>query len=208
MLTVTEPRGVRTFKGGDSNWRIQHPDTDVISPNSFHAGMENGGPYHAAFVKETSPDGSQYDSLKFIEHDGGKDRVGDVVITFRVDPQTGRYTVQAEQEDVFLDETTKIQIWRAVRSSLANIAQAVKRTVVNSGQVYANPRRIGGKSIFTHYVLAGPLSQEVPGKIQMDVYEYVQGLDALGLAAFVKALQHMPEKPARAIFNQMRQPAM
>jgi len=50
------------------------------------------------------------------------------------------------------------------------------------------------------------MPQEKGGDQMMDVFDYVQTLDTLGLATFLKALQHMPDKPARAIFNQMRTP--
>ena len=196
----------RTFKVGGCDWILKHEETDEIG--NFVVQRAGGQNFHATMVDDNvnKPDGSvgQFRQLLIIEHDQGLDKVGDVVIQFRQDPATKRFKVQVEQENVFETETIIKKIWRAVRSSVDNIAQAVKRTVAHSGWVYANPRRIGGKPIKTHYVIAGWSPQMA--EQMMDVYDYVQSLDALGLATFLKALQHMSDHPARAVFNQMRTP--
>jgi len=195
-----------TISGCD--WQVTLKDLEGETAGNMTAQRAKGQNFHATVVNDniTLPDGKvvNFRQLLIIEHDQGLDKVGDVVIQFRQNPHTERYMVQVEQENVFETETIVKKIWRAVRSSVDNIAQAVKKTVAHSGWVYANPRRIGGKPIKTHYVIAGWSPQLA--EQMMDVYDYVQSLDALGLATFLKALQHMPERPARAIFNQMRTP--
>jgi hypothetical protein len=156
---------------------------------------------------EARVSGKNGDPITFLqpmlfEHDNGS-KVGDVSIIFRKNP-SGRWMIQTDQEDVYEDETTIKKLWRTVRSSLDNIIQSVKKTVVHSGWIYSNARRIGGKAIQTHYVIAG-WSPQLAEKM-MDVFDYIQTLDSMGLACFVKALQHMPSEPAREIFEQMRIP--
>lgn len=200
--------GNSTFKIKGSDWILQHTAEENI-PN-FIIKRENDKNFHATMVNDNIvlPDGKvvNFRQLLIIEHDQGYDKVGDVVIQFRQNPHTNRFTVQVEQENVFETDNNIKKIWRAVRSSVDNIAQAVKKTVIHSGWMYANPRRIGGKPIKTHYIIAGWSPQLSDST--MDVYDYVQTLDALGLATFLKALQHMPDRPARAIFNQMRTPPL
>lgn len=190
-----------------SDWQLTLPEGDEVE--NFHAGRANGKNFHATMVDDsvTQPDGivAKFRQLFLFEHDTAHDKVGDVVIQLRQNPATRRYMVQVEQENVFETETIVKKIWRAIRSSVDNIAQAVKKTVAHTGWIYSNPRRIGGKPIKTHYVIAGWAPQLADQ--MMDVYDYVQSFDAQGLAAFIKALQVMPETPARAIFNQMRTPA-
>jgi hypothetical protein len=197
-----------TFKVEGSDWILQHIEGENI-PN-FVAKRVNDKNFHATMVDDdiVLPDGKvvNFRQLLIIEHDQGHDKVGDVVIQFRQNPHTGRFMVQVEQENVFETENCIKKIWRAARSSVDNIAQSVKKTVVHSGWMYSNPRRIGGKPIKTHYVITGWSPQLVES--MMDVYDYVQCLDAQGLASFVKALQHMPDRPARSIFNQMRTPPL
>lgn len=198
----------RTFTISGCDWQVTLHDLEGETAANVTVQRAKGQNFHATMVNDniTLPDGkvANFRQLMLIEHDQGHDKVGDVVIQFRQDPSSGRYKVQFEQENVFETENTINKIWRAVRSSVDNIAQAVKKTVAHSGWVYANPRRIGGKPIKTHYVIAGWSPQLA--EQMMDVYDYVQSLDSLGLATFLKALQHMPDRPARAIFNQMRTP--
>lgn len=197
-----------TFTISSCDWQIVLKDLEGETAANFLVQRVKGQNFHIAMVDDTyvKPDGSvgQFRQALILEHDQGLEKVGDVVVQFRQDSHTKRFKVQVEQENVFETETTIKKIWRAVRSSVDNIAQAVKKTVVHSGWVYANPRRIGGKPIKTHYVIAGWSPQLA--EQMMDVYDYVQSLDSFGLATFLKALQHMPDRPARTIFNQMRTP--
>lgn len=197
-----------TFTISGCDWQVTLLNIDGETAENLVAQRAKGQNFHATMVNDnvTAPDGKviNFRQLLLIEHDQDLEKVGDVVIQFRQNPHTGRYMVQTEQENVFVTETNIKKIWRATRSSVDNIAQAVKKTVTHSGWVYANPRRIGGKPIKTHYVISGwapNLAEQM-----MDVFDYIQSLDSLGLATFLKALQHMPDRPARAIFNQMRTP--
>lgn len=197
--TIGGARVDRTFNISGSDWQVKHEDVDEIK--NFVVQRAGGQHFHVTMVD----DPAGFRQALILEHDQGHDKVGDVVIQLRRHPETGRYMVQVDQETVFESETRTRRIYRAIRSSVDNIAQAVKKTVVHSGWVYSNPRRIGGKPIKTHYVLAN-WSPQLADQM-MDVYEFVQQMDSLGLATFLKALQHMPESPARAIFRQIRQPA-
>ena len=187
----------------DSDWILEHGEGETIS--NFVAQRETGQTYRATMITDINDQGVQFRQLFLFEQDRG-DKVGDVVLTFRQHPHSHRYMIQVEQEKVFVTEQEVIKIWRATRAGVDNPAHAIKRQVVSSGWIYSNPRRIGGKAIKTHYILAG-WSPQLAGQM-MDVYDYVQTLDAMGLAAFLKALQHMPDRPARAIFVQMRTPAV
>lgn len=187
-----------------SDWILVLEGEEGDSISNFTARREGGQTYRATMIIDTNDQGRAFRQLFFFEHDRG-DKVGDVVLVFRQHPKTKRYMVQVEQEKVFVTEQEVIKIWRATRASVDNSAQAVKRTVAHSGWIYSNPRRIGGKPIKTHYLLAG-WSPQLAGEM-MDVYDYVQTLDGMGLATFLKALQHMPDQPARAFFDQMRNPS-
>lgn len=207
-----EMNGSLKFKVRGSDWivTLQNIEGEEITNIILQRG--NGKAFHATMVDDyiITPEGEKinFRQLMLIEHDSGKDKVGDVVIQFRQNPHTGRYKVQVEEENVFITEDSEsvIKIWRATRSGVDNIAQAVKKQVSHSGWVYANPRRIGGNQIKTHYVIAGWAPQLASQ--MMDVYDYVQSLDSLGLASFLKALQHMPDSPAQSIFNQLRTPPL
>lgn len=197
-----------SFAVKECDWLVEHE----MKPTILNVVIRRAGNqhFHATMVTDnfTKPDGvvATFRQLLIFEHDQGHDKVGDVVIQFRQNPATGRFMVQVEEENVFETETTIKKIWRATRSSVDNIAQAVKKTVAHTGWIYSNPRRIGGKPIKTHYVIAN-WSPQLAEKMK-DVYDYVQTFDSMGLATFVKALQSMPDRPARAIFNQMRSPAI
>ncbi|HJY98784.1 MAG TPA: hypothetical protein VJ227_03650 [Patescibacteria group bacterium] len=198
-----------TFKISGCDWMVTLENVEGETAENVTVRRGNDKNFHATMVDDSVvlPEGkvANFRQLLIIEHDTGHDKVGDVVIQFRLNPKTRRYMVQVETENVFLDAKTSETMARAVRSSVDNVAQALKKAVVHSGWIYSNPRRIGGKRIKSHYVIAGWSPQLADH--MLDVYEYVQSLDAMGLAAFLKALQHMPENPARAIFKQMRMPA-
>lgn len=196
----------RTFKVKRSDWILQHPVDDEIE--NFVAQRAGGQHFHATMVDDTfvKQDGSEgtFRQLLIFEHDQGHDKVGDVLLQFRKHPTTGRYMVQVEQENVFVTETDVKKIWRTKRSSVDNLDQALKKTVAHNGWIYSNARRQGGKPIKTHHLIAG-WSPQLEDQM-MDVYDYVESLDSMGLATFTKALQKLPERPARAIFKQMRTP--
>lgn len=191
-----------TFPGCDWQIKVAEDASNIV------LARQGGQNFHLTLVEGQAlkPDGTPvtFRQPMIFEHDQGKDKVGDVVVVFREHPQTKRWLVQVDQEDVYEDENTTKKLWRVNRSSVDNIIQAVKKTVAHSGWVYANARRIGGKPIKTHYVVANWAPQLADQ--MMDVYDYVQSLDSLGLASFLKALQMMPDRPARAIFNNMRNP--
>ena len=198
----------KTLTINGSDWRVtlQGIEGDTVENIVVDRASEKN--FHATMVEdEVVVDGKtvKFRQLMLIEHSHGKEKVGDVVVQFRMNPKTKRYNVQVEKENIFGEDQTTEKIWRADRSSVDNVMQAVKKTVAHSGWIYSNARRIGGKPIKTHYVLAGWSPQLA--NLGMDVFDYVQSLDSPGLAAFLKALQHMPERPAHNIFKQMRSPA-
>lgn len=199
---------MRTLKLNGCDWILETPDTGNEEAENFLLKREGGQHFHVAMVTDTvdGRDGSitRFRQPMVFEHDLGRDKVGDVVIQYRKHPRTGRWCVQVEEENIFETEEIVKKAPRAARSSVDNIAQAVKRTVAATGMMYANPRRIGGKPIKAHYVIAG-WSPQLAESV-MDVYDFVQLLDGLGLAAFLKALQHMPAEPAGEIFKHMRIP--
>lgn len=211
IIKSLQEKGI-AYEGCD--WMIKQldlrwdPEQARLVASNYFLGRENGKHFHGTLVNDSVmlPDGKvlNFRAPINIEHDSGHDKVGDVVIIFRRYPHTGRYMVQVEQENVFVDETTIVKIWRAERSSIDNIAQAVKKTVIHSGWIYSNARRQGGKQIKTHYVIAN-WAPQLADKM-MDIYDYTESLDSPGLSSFTKALKHMPDRPAHAIFNQMRTP--
>lgn len=197
-----------TLKLNGCDWILETPETGDDGAENFLLRREGNQHFHVAMVTDTVL-GRDGNTIRFrhpliFEHDQGRDKAGDVVIQYRKHPRTGRWCVQVEEENIFETEETVKKAPRAVRSSVDNIAQAVKRTVAYTGMMYANPRRIGGKPIKAHYVIAGWSPQLAESMV--DVYDFVQLLDSLGLAAFLKALQHMPAEPAGEIFNHMRVP--
>ena len=196
----------RTLTINGSDWILKLVGVEGDTVENFVLQRVEGQNFHATMVTNevVQKDGStrSFRQPLSIEHDQGKDKVGDVVLVFRQNPHTKRYMVQGESENVFEDENTRHQQLRATRASVDNIAQAVNKTVVHLHWGYSNPPRTGGKPIKTHYVLAG-WSPQVAERM-IDVYDYVQTLDMIGKSVFLDAMQHMPDRPARLIFNQMR----
>lgn len=179
---------------------------ELVADN-FVLARASGKHFHMSLVEGEALD-AQGATFKFwkpvlFEHDSGRNKVGDVVIILRKSPH-GRWMVEVEQEDAYLTEASVQKIWRTVRSSLDNVIQAVKRSVVEVGRGYANPARIGGNSIAQHYVHA-PWSPQKAGSM-MDVFNYVQSPDSLGQSVLLKALAHMPAEMANEIFSQIRTP--
>jgi hypothetical protein len=199
------------FNKPGCDWQITLIDPrvegDVLVADNFVLARANGKHFHATLVEGEAlgDDGKPFrfwQSMSF-EHDQGRNKVGDVVLVFRKSPH-GRWMVQVEQEDIYLNETTTQKIWRATRSSLDNVIQAVKRTVVEVGRGYANPRRLGGNAIAQHYVHA-PWSPQLAENM-MDVFNFIDTPDSLGHSVFLKALRHMPQEMADEIFHQIREP--
>jgi len=158
--------------------------------------------FHLTLVKNDLPGGKFYMSPMLFEHGDGN-KVGDIVVTLRKSP-TGRWMVQVEKETVFVTETETIEVFRSKRSSLDNEEPSIKRSVVKVGEGYSNPRRIGGKPIFCHYLLAGWSPQLAEN--MMDVFDFLLCTDMIGQSCFLRSLQHMPDEVAREIFSQMRAP--
>jgi hypothetical protein len=200
---------IRFSKPG-CDWQIvlvnPHKEGEDLVADNFVLARANGLHFHSTLVEGHAKSKEQQD-IEFwgpvsIEHGNGQ-KVGDVVLVFRRGP-LGRWMVQVEEEDAYETETLIKKVIRAARSSLDNVIQAVKKTVVQVGMGYANPRRLGGNMIAQHYVESG-WSPQLADKM-MDVFDYIQTPDSLGQAVFLKALQHMPDKMAREIFNQIRKP--
>jgi len=202
---------VRFGKPG-CDWQIKlvnpkQGETGELIADNFILARVSGKHFHTTLVEDEAlnAEGKTFRFWKpmSFEHDQGRNKVGDVVLIFRKAPY-GRWLVEVEKENAFLDETTVQKVWRAIRSSLDNVIQAIKRTVVEVGRGYANPARLGGNMIAQHYVHA-PWSPQKADSM-MDVFNYVQSPDSLGQAVFLKALQHMPAEMADQIYHQMREP--
>ena len=198
------------FPKAGCDWEITlvnpHREGDDLVAENFVLARANGAHFHSSLV-EGHAKGKEGQDIEFwgpisIEHGNGQ-KVGDVVLVFRKSP-TGRWILQVEQEDAYESETKIVKVFRTVRSSLDNVIQAVKKSVVQVGMGYANPRRLGGNMIAQHYVESG-WSPQLAERM-MDVFDYIQTPDSLGQAVFLKALQHMPDRMAREIFNQIRKP--
>lgn len=202
---------VRFLKPG-CDWQIElvnpRKEGDDVVADNFILKRANGAHFHQTLVEGTAlgkdmKPFSFYQPIIF-EHGTGQ-KVGDVVLVFRKAP-TGRWMLQVEQEDVYESESKIVKIYRSARSSLDNVIQAVKKSVSPVGMGYANPRRIGGMMYAQHYVESG-WSPQLADRM-MDVFDYIQTPDSIGQAVFLKALQHMPDRMAREIFNQIRKPAV
>lgn len=207
----TNVNTIRFDKPG-CDWQItlvnpkQGESGELIAEN-FVLARVSGKHFHSTLVEGEALN-AQGQAFRFwkpmsFEHDLGRNKVGDVVLIFRKAPY-GRWLVEIEQEDAYLNETTIQKVYRATRSSLDNVIQAVKRTVVEAGRGYANPARLGGNMIAQHYVHA-PWSPQKADSM-MDVFNYVQSPDSLGQAVMLKALQHMPREMADEIYSQIRAP--
>jgi len=195
-----------------SDWYIKlinpvlDKEQNVVSAENFILASKSGKFFHTTLV-ENHIKGKDEKDIEFwspisIEHGNGF-KVGDIVLIFRKNPK-GRWTIDCELEDAFVSEKEVIKAWRAKRSSLDNVIQAINRSVALIGQGYANPRRLGGHSIAQHYTTGGYSPQLVQRNEVLDVFDYVRGTDSLGQAVFLKALTHMPHEMALQIFEQIR----
>lgn len=201
----------RYFEINGTDWVLEVAGVQGKAAENFVLKRKNGKNFHVTMVEDSIFD-KEKGLIKFrqpmlFEHSQGKDRAGDILITLRQGP-SGRYFVHAEEDNVFVDEANPSiieKIFRAMRSSIDNPNKAVKRTVRTTGEGYLNTRRIGGKTVKTHYFLAA-WSPQFAGEM-MDIYDYVQSLDIPGLAALMKALQDMPDQLAKLLFEQIRMPA-
>jgi hypothetical protein len=176
---------------------------EIISVENFILRRKNNKTFHATMVKAQVGD-FKFRQPMIIEH-GNEQKVGDVVIILRKNPQNHRWMIQFDEEDVYVSEEEIEKIIRAQRSSLDNIKQSVNRKVVKTGDGYSNPRRIGGKRIFQHYVSVG-WGPQVDNEM-IDIFDYVDSPDSLGQATLLKSLKHMPHEMAREILSQIRKPA-
>ena len=194
----------QTVKVSGGDWQVRHANTNEV--DNFVVERANGKHFHITMIDDSvvvKDEVVEFRQPMLFEHDQGTGKSGDVVIQFRRHPRTGRYMVQTETETVFEDETTKHEIIRATRSGVDNIAQAVKKAVTLTGEIYSNPRRIGGKPIKTHFVVANWSPQLASS--MTDVYDYVRGPDSMGEAAFQKALAVMEDdQVALTLFLQTR----
>lgn len=186
------------------DWQINAiPGAEGLLTN-FILGKADGKFFHMTLV-EAEVHGNKFLKPMLFEHGDGN-TIGDIVIILRKNPYTHRWMIQTESEDVYVTETFIQKVWRTFRSSLDNLKQSIgRKVVVQTGHVYSNPARIGGKPIATHYVILGWGGQVADS--MMDVFEYVKSTDAMGLATLIKALQHMPDKSAKEILGQIRKPA-
>lgn len=181
---------------------LENGTIQVKSPNYLLHRLDEKY-FHSTLVRAEC-NGTVYYQPMGIEH-GNEEKIGDIVLVFRKNPHSHRWMIQAEQEDVYITETKIEKTLRSIRSSLDNIIQAMKRRiVVPVGYINSNPRRIGGKPIKVHYVIAGWATQPEVTEQMLDIFVYVQSLDALGLSVLLKALTHMPNKTAKEIFGQIR----
>jgi len=187
-----------------NDWHIMTTSADGSSLDNAILERPDGRFFHITMV-EAEVGGRKFWKPIIIEHGDGN-TIGDIVIILRKNPYTHRWMVQVESEDLYVTETFTQKVWRTFRSSLDNLKQSIgRRVVAQTGHVYSNPARIGGKPIATHYVILGWGGQVADS--MMDIFEYIRSTDAMGLATLIKALQHMPDKPAKEILGQIRKPA-
>jgi hypothetical protein len=195
------------------DWQITlvnpHQEGDELVAENFVLARANGKHFHQTLVTDDAMNASgelfTFSQPMIFKHDLEKGKVGDIVLIFRKHPHTDRWMVQVDQENAFITDTNVRKVWRAVRSSLDNVLQAIKnRPVIQVGMGYSNTRRIGGNMIAQHYVRAG-WSPQMENSM-MDVFDYADSPDSMGQAVFLKALKHMPERMANEVFQQIRQP--
>lgn len=200
-----KPVGDEKFTG----WAIQADGIEDGTISNFVLMRPDGKFFHLTMVKAsvTMKDGStaQFWQPMLLEHSADKiDRVGDVVVVIRRHPQTKRFMVQVEDDIVYLSEEETFLTKRVKRSSADNVEQAIQSRVTFAGDIYLNSRRIGGLPVKTHGIIA-PWSPQLAAEM-MDIYEFVQGPDAPGVAALMKYLQTLGRDDpamARAIFEQV-----
>lgn len=208
VFKLLESDGVQ-YSGCTWGTKIQDmrlEDGHLVAGNSVTA-MPDGKFYRATLIEKTKPDSSTFRSLMLIENSGGRDKIGDVMVEVRFDPNDGRYKVHVQLEQVFSDETHYELLPRAVRSSVDNEAQALSRRVIDFSDngIRSNPARIIGLKIAQHFSNPG-WGVNLDLKDFMDVYDYVHSTDAMGHSTLLKGLQAYDADVANEIFAQMRDP--
>jgi hypothetical protein len=177
-----------------------------VDAENYLLARESGKHFHSTLVKGTDPaSAAEFWQPMTIEHDADREKVGDIVIIFRKHPTTKRWMVLVEPDIAYVTEIQTVTTWRVPRSSVDNVTQSVKKPVSHSGWEYTNTRRLGGKQVKTHYVIAEWSAQQA--NKMMDVYDFAETLDGPGLASWAKAIHNMPNRPAIEIFRHWRTPA-
>jgi len=177
----------------------------LIAENQ-NTGRAEGDLYHSTLVIKTkASDGTTFRSLMLQEHSGGLDKIGDSFVEVRLHPE-GRYMVHVQLEQVFSDENDWEWKPRAVRSSVDNPEQALTRRVVDfPGGIWSNPARIMGLRIAQHFANPG-WGANLDINHYMDIADYGDSTDAMGLATLLKALQKYDAEVADEMYKQLRDP--
>ena len=185
---------------------IRFEDGQLVAANSVTA-MPDGKFYRATLVERIKPDGSTYRSLMLIENNSGRDKIGDVVLEIRLDPGDGRYKIHVQEEQVFSDEVNFEMRPRAVRSSIDNENQALKRRTIDIADdgIRSNPARIAGLKIAQHFSYPA-WGANLPADEYMDVFDYIGATDAMGHSTLLKGLQLCSSSITDEIYAQLKDP--
>ncbi|MDD3284940.1 MAG: hypothetical protein PHZ07_05090 [Patescibacteria group bacterium] len=196
---------------GASPWGVDLTIVDEIDGTIENIDLNNpeGKFFHATFV-EAEAGGRKFRQWMLFENGiPGKDKCGEINITFRKNLQNGRYCVEVEDDVVYLSPTETRLIARAKRSSVDSPDTAVKRPAISVGFIYLNTRRIGGPPVevfFNEKNWSPQLFEQ--GKL-IDVFEYVQqSYDGPGKTAFMMSLQRMDDDMYQQISMQIRKPPL
>lgn len=209
LFNLLESEGVQ-YSGctwGTKIKGIRLENGHIVAENQTTA-MADGKFYRATLIEKTKlSDDSKFRSLVLIENSGGRDKIGDVVIEIRLDPTDGRYKVHIQYEQVFSDETHFELLPRAVRSSIDNDEQALRRRVIDFADkgIRSNPARIAGQKIAQHFSNPG-WGPNLQPEEYMDVFDYVHTTDAMGQSTLLKGIQAYDSEVSMEIFNQIRDP--
>ena len=129
-------------------------DGHLVAEN-YVTGMPDGKFYIQTLIDKLNlAEGITFRSAMTAENSGGRDKIGDVVVEIRLDPNDGRYKVRFQLEQVFSDaKGTYVLMPRAVRSSVDNNAQALNQRVfdITDDGIRSNPARIAGRKIDQHF---------------------------------------------------------
>lgn len=209
VLRLLESEGVQYAR---TNWGtkiqdIRLEDGHLIAENFVTSMPEKKFYYQTLIEKIKLADNTTFRSAMTFENSGGRDKIGDVMVEVRLDPNDGRYKVHVQLEQVFTDETHFELRPRAVRSSVDNDQQALNRRVVDFADdgIWSNPARIGGFKIAQHFSNPG-WGANLDIKDFMDVNDYVHATDAMGGDTLLKGLQVYDADVAYEIFAQIRDP--
>ena len=203
-----------SFPEGKNDWEIEleNPVTTEtgITCDNFVLRRKDNRFFWLTFLlnKGIGKDGSVFEYwLPRLFEVGNGQKIGDVVVQFRKGPN-GRWHVDVEEEFFSIDPKTLKKSVRIKRSSLDNIVQSVKNVIKKTGELMANTQRIGGDSIFSHYVEAGWAPQKESNGELMDIFEFVSNSsDSIGKASILNAFQQLPSIIAEEIALQIIYPA-